>query len=538
MRRRARDRRRAGSAGGRGLPGRVGEPWWTGLSSLWIGLVTTGQSEGSGVDDDLGRSAGRAARRPRTADGPPRYAALADRIRPLVADGRVPLGTRLPAERELAAALPSAAPRSPPPTPASARTAGPRPAGAGTFGPLPAGPLPAAPGCRAPGRRHDRPGPRGAVGAAWVPAGRSRRARGAAPVPAPARLPPRRAAGPARTDRRAVHRPRPADDARAGAGDAGRCTASRWRSSRCCGADSGSWSSSRRIRTPSMRPGPGVRLLPTALDPEDGGPGWTAVERALAADRPGGAYLMPDFQNPTGRLLDAAGRERCPALRRAGPCGRRRDVEPSSGWTPAAAAAGRLRRGPRLRRRPEQDVWGGLRIGWVRADADVVRQLTAVAVRSMAGPVVEQLAACALLDGAMRAGGAPPAAARAPVGAGRMAASPASGLAGGRTAGGLRPLVRSAVGAVPGGGVGRGAVRARLAPGPLFGTGHAFDDRLGCRHQPPDVLRKAVGLWRADGTPCTAPKRRGGDWHLGPGGLIVRGDGPRPPRRWRPAGPP
>ena len=38
-------------------------------------------------------------------DRPPRYAALAQRVRTLVADGRVPLGTRLPAERDLAAAL-------------------------------------------------------------------------------------------------------------------------------------------------------------------------------------------------------------------------------------------------------------------------------------------------------------------------------------------------------------------------------------------------------------------------------------------------
>ena len=36
---------------------------------------------------------------------PPRYAALAGRVRLLVADGRVPLGTRLPAERDLATAL-------------------------------------------------------------------------------------------------------------------------------------------------------------------------------------------------------------------------------------------------------------------------------------------------------------------------------------------------------------------------------------------------------------------------------------------------
>src|SRR3954467_4697936 len=38
-------------------------------------------------------------------DRPPRYAALAGRVRLLVADGRVPLGARLRAERELAAAL-------------------------------------------------------------------------------------------------------------------------------------------------------------------------------------------------------------------------------------------------------------------------------------------------------------------------------------------------------------------------------------------------------------------------------------------------
>ncbi|MEO8708894.1 MAG: winged helix-turn-helix domain-containing protein, partial [Lacisediminihabitans sp.] len=35
----------------------------------------------------------------------PAYGALADRIRLLVLDGRIPLGTRIPAERELAAQL-------------------------------------------------------------------------------------------------------------------------------------------------------------------------------------------------------------------------------------------------------------------------------------------------------------------------------------------------------------------------------------------------------------------------------------------------
>src|SRR3954453_24208014 len=69
-----------------------------------IGLPTTGQSRGSGVETT---SARRLADLVGDLDGerPPRYAALAQRVRTLVADGRVPLGTRLPAERDLAAAL-------------------------------------------------------------------------------------------------------------------------------------------------------------------------------------------------------------------------------------------------------------------------------------------------------------------------------------------------------------------------------------------------------------------------------------------------
>ena len=54
----------------------------------------------------------------------------------------------------------------------------------------------------------------------------------------------------------------------------------------------------------------------------------------------------------------------------------------------------------------------------------------------------------------------------------------------------------------------------RLAPGPLFGTGHALDDRLRLPFtQPPDVLRRAVGLLaRADEDALrwSAPAERGG----------------------------
>jgi DNA-binding transcriptional MocR family regulator len=146
--------------------------------------------------------------------------------------------------------------------------------------------------------------------------------------------------------------------------------------------------------------------------------------------------------------------------------------------------------------------WGGLRIGWVRGEADVVRGLTAVAVRStMAGPVVEQLAACALLDGfdaAMEGHRAQLRARRAVLTGELRRQLPAWRVP--EPAGGLvlwvgLPSARS-----------RALVSAaeryglRLAPGPLFGTGHAFDDRLRLPFtQPIDVLQKAVGfLARAD----------------------------------------
>src|SRR3954468_15257508 len=69
-----------------------------------IGLATTGQSGGSGMETTSARRLAELVG-DLGGDRPPRYAALAGRVRLLVADGRVPLGARLPAERELAAAL-------------------------------------------------------------------------------------------------------------------------------------------------------------------------------------------------------------------------------------------------------------------------------------------------------------------------------------------------------------------------------------------------------------------------------------------------
>src|SRR4029450_8171951 len=91
-----------------------------------------------------------------------------------------------------------------------------------------------------------------------------------------------------------------------------------------------------------------------------------------------GAYLLPAFSNPTGRLLDTAGRERLArALRRAGTTAVV-DETFAELWldaappTPLAArGAGHVSVGSL-----SKTVWGGLRIGWARAEAETVRHLT------------------------------------------------------------------------------------------------------------------------------------------------------------------
>jgi DNA-binding transcriptional MocR family regulator len=119
----------------------------------------------------------------------------------------------------------------------------------------------------------------------------------------------------------------------------------------------------------------------------------------------------------------------------------------------------------------------------------------------MAGPVLEQLAACALLEGfdAALADHRAQLRERRAVLVGELrrqlpawrVPEPAGGLVlwVGLPSARSRALVSAAE-----------RCGLRLAPGPLFGSGHALDDRLRLPYtQPPDVLRTAVGLLaRAD----------------------------------------
>src|SRR5262249_49003319 len=117
------------------------------------------------------------------------------------------------------------------------------------------------------------------------------------------------------------------------------------------------------------------------------------------------AYLMPDFQNPTGLLLDGEQRGHLAAgLRRSGTVALVDEtfVELGLDALPDApyAAFARADRAVTVGT-VSKTFWGGLRIGWLRAESSLVQRLSAAAIRAhLSGPVLEQLAVCRLLDAA------------------------------------------------------------------------------------------------------------------------------------------
>jgi len=158
---------------------------------------------------------------------------------------------------------------------------------------------------------------------------------------------------------------------------------------------------------PAPRPGvPG---------PEDG---WDAAGLAstLGTARPALAYVMPRHHNPTGSTMSPATRA---ALLRAAAAGGTLVVADETtaglsldGSPPGPALGGEADAGfagPGGRRRDGAGVahigslgklfWGGLRIGWIRAERALINRVVAGRpAHDLGTPIVEQLAAAELLD--------------------------------------------------------------------------------------------------------------------------------------------
>jgi len=147
----------------------------------------------------------------------------------------------------------------------------------------------------------------------------------------------------------------------------------------------------------------GARAVPVALTVEDPAAMVLSMSRAARQVSPRAAYVMPDFQNPTGLLLDeelrrrlAVGLEQAGVLAIVGEtlADLGLDTEPPVPFAGVARPASVVTVGSM-----SKNFWVGLRVGWLRAEADVVRRLAAGAGHTqMSGPVLEQLAACHLLD--------------------------------------------------------------------------------------------------------------------------------------------
>lgn len=143
----------------------------------------------------------------------------------------------------------------------------------------------------------------------------------------------------------------------------------------------------------------GARLVSVPVTVDDG---WD-LDRAVQSferTRPALAYLMPDFQNPTGRSMSEE--EQDVIWRAADRAGTIVIVDETTGelaidGTVASPVA--FREAPVVRVGSlGKTVWGGLRIGWIRADRETVARV--VAARSsheLGTPDFEQAVATRLL---------------------------------------------------------------------------------------------------------------------------------------------
>lgn len=137
----------------------------------------------------------------------------------------------------------------------------------------------------------------------------------------------------------------------------------------------------------------GARLVPVSVTTDEG---WDefALEQAIQRSSPALAYLMPDNHNPTGRSMDAGLRDRV-----AGIAARHGTTIIADETMAELGLDGDPVRLPFAAHGPAilvgsvgKSVWGGLRLGWIRADRTVIQRLARARTSSDLGtPIMEQL---------------------------------------------------------------------------------------------------------------------------------------------------
>ncbi|MDT5107101.1 MAG: hypothetical protein QOI25_4614 [Mycobacterium sp.] len=146
----------------------------------------------------------------------------------------------------------------------------------------------------------------------------------------------------------------------------------------------------------------GIRPVPVAMT----GDGWDldAVDAAVRQLSPSLAYLVPDNHNPTGMTLPAAGRKRLAQIIAETRTRTIIDETITDIWldeqVPAPLAAAMTARSDLVLTvgSMSKSCWGGLRIGWIRAERSTLTTIAALRPAiDMGTAILEQLAAARLL---------------------------------------------------------------------------------------------------------------------------------------------
>jgi DNA-binding transcriptional MocR family regulator len=144
----------------------------------------------------------------------------------------------------------------------------------------------------------------------------------------------------------------------------------------------------------------GARLVPVSVTSDEG---WdeAALEQGLQRSSPAMGYLMPDFHNPTGRTMPPEQRERMLALAErqgtvivADETMAELTIDRADTPLPLAAYGAAVTIGS-----VGKTVWGGVRIGWIRAERQLIQKLTrARSAGDLGTPALEQLVVKNLLE--------------------------------------------------------------------------------------------------------------------------------------------
>ncbi|MGV9837273.1 MocR-like transcription factor YczR [Nocardia niigatensis] len=148
----------------------------------------------------------------------------------------------------------------------------------------------------------------------------------------------------------------------------------------------------------------GARPVPVPMRPD----GWDldGIRSAARQTAASVAYLIPDFNNPTGHLLDAEGRAELAAIARETRMTvivdeSMVDLDLTGLESPPPAAAFARNSEIVTIGSASKSFWGGLRVGWVRANQALITKLLGTrSTVDLGTPVMDQLATVHLLRNA------------------------------------------------------------------------------------------------------------------------------------------